>query len=181
MKRLWLVVGLLVLTAGMSSVFAAPKLWDKNVPIEETAIIHMSKEYTLWSVDGKALGGKEVKAGGFGLAMGTSGKGSDGFTRGGKISKEVVRIPAGKREISGNTGGGTGSNTLTFDFEAGKRYQMVAAIDPNEVGKALGGALLGGTLPIWFIDVTEYFDAKKNVPKDVRDKIVVDYGNRKYK
>ena len=162
-------IAALVAVIGFSfSSCASLKVVDKEVPIDQTAIIHMNKDWAIWSVDGNALG---VELGP--LSTGTKGRGANRWGSG-RISQERVRIPAGERVVEGGPSNSPGAaRKLTFTFNAGRHYELVMAVDATQgVGRAVGRAMLTGGYDITFVDITDFVGTRERVPEDLRVQVI---------
>jgi len=173
-KSVLLILGLLILTG--TSVFAqakppkAKKVVDKNVPIEESAIIYIPKDSYVMMFD-------ETKFGVVGpvSAMGVAGAGGQNASQY-KIANPILQIPAGKHSIVGTveaqiTNLPNGCRKVTYTFLPGHYYQMATIFNKvDDVGAATAqiiGDMAKKGIDWCFIDITDEVNAGK---KDYKEK-----------
>ena len=147
---------------------ASLKIFDKDVPAEQSAIIHMNEGCMIQTIDGKGVSGFTLG----GSASETKGKGSDKYSgkvenkqlqrkNNAKASTAIIQIPAGQHEIFGSIAGQRSNFRVTFNFLAGHHYEMVRDYSQigeeggQSVGRALGGLASGGGMIFTFHDVTD--------------------------
>ena len=158
MKRLWLVVGLLVFTAGMSPVFAGPKSWDKKIPKDQKVTLAYADTARIEKIDGE-----EKKLGPLPLAF--PGAGSE------KKPKNSLVIQAGERTLSvsyNDTLRWTETKDIKFTFLPGHTYHVKIGQDDEKmtaqmeadgargIGAAVVSVAMGNyPLKLEIIDITK--------------------------
>jgi hypothetical protein len=163
MKKTLFILGLLLLT--VTAVFAqaktpkAKKIIDKNVPIEESAILYFPGGSVVFQYDDTKFG----VVGPFSF-MNLKGRGGD---YSGRVARPILQIPAGNHTITAAFGKKYyDGRKVTFDFLPGRYYQMQLMPDySNGVGSGFGSmaltTMLGGA--DWcFVDITDEVKAGKN-------------------
>ena len=118
---------------GCASLFVSK--WDKPLPKEQTATLYYEDQITVWGIDGATKGVGP-------LSRGYNGKGSA------KKPKPALKILAGSRVINAQFVS-WGAEDLTYDFVAGRNYQIkvetdVSLIDTSNVGAAFGKSFVAG-------------------------------------
>jgi len=171
-KNTFLVLGLLALA--VTTVYAQPKaknILDKNVPIEESAIIYVPKGSTVFQCDDTVFG-KIVP-----LTIGNL-KG-DGGDLTGKVAKPILQVPAGERIItaSANDTKFAANRRITYTFLPGHYYQM-AVLAKGNVGQVMKDmmmvSLTGDGMDWCFFDITEQIKAGKKKFEEEWTKAVTD-------
>jgi hypothetical protein len=163
MKNLFKLFGIIAMVAviGALTGCASMKVVDKNVPVEESAIIYASKGAFIHKCDDTKFGiVTDV------LSMNNlKGRGSATFD---EIGKPILQIPAGQHTIAGNIDGDSYAHgrLVTHDFLPGHCYQMVYLMNLTEgdIAKELAKVMLGSAVTgvDWcFLDITEEVKAKK--------------------
>jgi len=132
---------------------------DQNIPLESSSIIHMNEDYSIVSIDGHSIG--RVKGIGANRYAFIGGLGE------GIISSPMIQIPAGQHTIVGRHSSAEVDRTATFDFVAGRHYEMIIVIDSSQV---IVGAAVGGGFDFIFQDITDYLE-EGVVPEEVRREI----------
>ena len=126
MKRVWLVIGLLVLTAGMTPVFAAAKSWEKKIPKDQKVTLVYAEDTRIEKIDGE-----EKKLGPLPLAYRGAG------TK--KKPKASLLIMAGERTLSVawmyniQTGGWTELKDIKYNFLPGHTYEVIIDQDDEKL------------------------------------------------
>ncbi|MCL2210417.1 MAG: hypothetical protein FWB95_00670 [Treponema sp.] len=155
MKRVWLLVGLFVLTAGMSSVYAAPKSWDSKIPKDQQVTLAYADNARIEKIDGE-----QKKLGSLPLAF--PGEGTE------KRPKSALIIQAGERTLSvsyNDTLRWMDAIDIKYDFLPGHTYHVKIEQDDDKIleyikanGPASGVAMLAkGETPLKFeiVDITK--------------------------
>jgi len=118
---------------GCASLFVSK--WDKPLPKDQTATLYFDDQITVWGVDGQT---KSVGP----VSRGYKGKGSE------KRPKPALKILAGKRVINAQFVS-WGAEDISYEFAAGRNYQIKAEldkslIDTSNVGAAIGKSFVAG-------------------------------------
>jgi hypothetical protein len=185
MNRKSLVLGILALALTML-VFAgcgSLKIVDKNVPVEESAFIHIPKDCGVQKVDDTVYG-FDTPVMSMGYVKGSGGEVLPYINdyvnpKDLKIANPSIQVPAGKHTVRGviNTGNFWNGRDVTHTFVAGRHYQMVwklsyeAGVSLQDNYSKVYGELLKANLPggsglDWcFFDITDAVKAKnKGMP-----------------
>ena len=124
-----------------------PKVLDKSVPADQSAILYFHKEITIYDIDGKS-----VKFLGLSFwSQPVKGKGSK------KNPDAMLQIPAGECKVKGEYLN-YGKSETTFAFLPGRHYQLLVepAAKGDSAGKQLGNMALGKFDANWDIqDITD--------------------------
>jgi len=166
MKRnMFLIFGLLALT--VTAVYAQPKakkVLDKNVPVDESAILYFPGDSVVYQCD-------DTKFGVVGTVSTMNLKGSGGDYSS-KIAKPILQVPAGQRTITANAQSNSyyDGRKVTADLLPGHYYQLVLKLDTSEgTGKGIGNVMLTsmlGGVDWCFLDITDEVKAGKKSFKE---------------
>jgi hypothetical protein len=172
-KNTFLVLVLLVLTS--AAVFAQAKppkaqtIVDPKVPIDQSAILYFPK-------DSMVLMFNDTK---FGLVGPVSvknlaGKGGSGASQY-KIANPILQVPAGQGTVvaaiqAGQINTPIGLRSVTYNFQAGRYYQMATVfnkVDIGEAAKKIITDLYTKGMDWCFVDITDEVNGGK---KDFKEK-----------
>jgi hypothetical protein len=118
---------------GCASLFVSK--WDNPLPKEQTATLYFDDQITVWGIDGVTKSAGPV-------SKGYKGKGSV------KNPKPSLKILAGERTINAQFVSWAAED-ITYNFVAGRNYQIKAEtdkslIDTSNVGAAFGKSFAAG-------------------------------------
>ncbi|WP_461247345.1 hypothetical protein [Treponema sp. R6D11] len=173
MKKTLLIIGLLMLTVTMVFAQAKPpkakKIIDKNVSIQESAILYFPNESFVLMFD-------ETKFGVVGPLSTMNLKGAGGQNASQyKIANPILQVPAGKHSVVATvdqslTNTPNGCRKITYNFQPGHYYQMATVFNKVDVGEAtkqIMKDMFTKGIDWCFIDITDEVNAGK---KDYKEK-----------
>jgi len=173
MKKIFLVLGLLVLT--VSAVFAQAKppkaqtIVDPTIPVEQSAILYFPK-------DSAVLMFNDTKFGVVGpvSVKNLAGKGGQNASQY-KIANPILQVPAGKQTViagilASEINTPVGLRSVTYTFLPGHYYQMATVfnnVTAGEAAKKVMEELYTKGMDWCFVDITDEVNAGK---KDYKEK-----------
>jgi len=135
-----LVFSVMAVTAFFALAYAGPKVFDKNVPIEQSAFLCFDKDTDLSKINGKGLG-----IGGIQVVKGAGSQ---------KKPQVIYQVPAGECTLKGTRL--SSDFEVTSELQAGRYYLIVEKTDATagEVAKSTLSAM-GGKVSVELKDVTD--------------------------